>query len=138
MAKNINKPMIELELIDSVILPVELTNRNDGRGHHWGRTSQEKKRLSSALIGYRNTEPYPFPVELIVTRILGFRQKLWDYDSGFRGNYKEIQDTLVNLGWFHDDSARWITSCVFKQDASQRNAGPCIKIAVYRSKEEIK
>lgn len=121
------------ELIETVTLPVELVNRNDGRGHHWARTNQEKKRLVGILREYWKPQPYPFPVTVTVIRILGRGQKLWDYDSGLRGNYKELQDTLVNLGWFHDDSAKWIKGCPFEQDDTQRQNGPATRLEIYRA-----
>lgn len=111
------------------ILPIELTNRNDGRGYSWHRTAAEKKRIQKALANMPR-EPFSVPVRITVTRILGKGQRLWDYDSGLRGNWKEIQDTLVNLGWFHDDSPKWIKGIVFEQDDTNKANGPAIELKI--------
>jgi hypothetical protein len=77
--------------------------------------------------------PFEFPVEVHVTRILGPRQSFWDSSSVLRGNYKEIEDSLVAVGWFHDDSTKYITNTAGFQDATQRENGPAVKIEIFRS-----
>ena len=46
-------------------------------------------------------------------------------------NYKELEDALVAIGWFHDDSPKWITETRFYQDASRRDQGSSIEIQIY-------
>lgn len=116
--------------IHEATLPVQLTNRNDGRGHHWGRTSSERKRLAKALVGYER-EPFEQPVALMLTRVLGKGQRLWDADSVGRGNAKELIDTLVSLGWFHDDSPKWIRPVWYRQDETRRQDGPAVVVSVF-------
>tara|TARA_R110002110_G_scaffold116667_3_gene288278 strand:- start:393 stop:671 length:279 start_codon:yes stop_codon:yes gene_type:complete len=80
-------------------------------------------------------EPFEFPVQIRLTRIIGPRQRLWDADSVLRGSAKQILDALVAIGWFHDDGPRWITSATGVQDASQRENGPAVMIEVFKAKE---
>ena len=65
-----------------------------------------------------------------ITRILGKGQRLWDSSSIGRGNWKEIEDALVAIGWFHDDGPKWITETRFFQDAGQRQNGPAVRVRI--------
>ena len=114
----------------SIWLPVELTNRNDGQGHHWARTSAAKKQLRAQL-NHRKRKPFDVRVDVVLTRILGKGQRLWDPDSIGRGNAKQIVDALTDLGWWHDDSAKWIRNFDYRQDDSQRKSGPSVRVDVY-------
>lgn len=115
------------------VLPIELTNGNDGRGCRWFRSAKVRDDLERILRALRHVrEPFDFPVSLTVTRILGPRQKLWDVSSCGRGNWKELEDALVACGWFHDDGPRWIESIAWEQDGTQRKNGPAVEITVYR------
>ena len=121
--------------IHSQRFEIELTNGNDGRSKTWFKPAKERIRIERylSLCGFSRS-PFDIPVRVVVTRILGPRQSLWDSSSGLRGNYKEIEDALVAVGWFHDDNPQWITETVFRQDASDRKNGPAILIEVYESK----
>lgn len=121
-----------MELLLEVELPFKLINNNDGQGKSWFRSSNQRKK-AERLLRYRKLtrKPFRFPVRLVVTRILGPREKLWDYSNIGRGNWKQLEDALVKCGWFHDDSPKWITHVDFEQDDSQRSNGPAVKIQVY-------
>lgn len=116
-------------------LPVELTNRNDGQGHSWKRTAGERKRLERQLLPFRR-KPFDHPVQLRLTRVLGQRQRLWDADSVLRGNAKQLLDTLVALGWFHDDGPKWITEATGTQDDSRRGLGPFTMVEVFADRAD--
>lgn len=58
-------------------------------------------------------------------------RRLWDSSSIGRGNWKEIEDALVVLGWFHDDCPKWIRETRFFQDALRRSDGPSIEVEIY-------
>lgn len=112
-------------------IPIELTNRNDGQGHHWSRTAKDKKRIAAIL----STLPSPFfgvsfPCSLIVTRILGPGQRLWDNDSILRGNWKQVQDAMVGAGWLEDDDPRYLAETVGRQDKTRRDEGPAIEVCI--------
>jgi len=117
-----------------VTLPINLTNRNDGQGHSWHRTAAEKKRIGAAL-NHLKREPFGYRVDLVITRILGKGQRLFDPDSIGRGNAKQLIDTLTQLGWWHDDSAKWIRHVDYRQDDTQRGTGPCVLIEIERVDE---
>jgi len=112
-----------------VVLQIELTNGNDGRGYAWQRSAARRKKLGKQLAQYRR-EPFSVPVVVEVTRILGKGQRLWDSSSIGRGSYKELEDTLVELGWFHDDGPKWIVQTIFAQTANRREEGPAVEIVV--------
>ena len=120
-----------------VLLPVELTNGNDGRGHKFFKSAKVRKTIESSLrsAGFVRV-PFDYPVIVTVTRILGKKQRLWDSSSVGRGNWKEIEDSLVALGWFHDDGPKWIMETRFRQDASQREQGPVVRVQIEEAKEQ--
>lgn len=120
------------DLLHEATLPVELTNSNDGQQKAWQRTHAIRRKFRKQLAGL-NRQPFDVPTVVEVTRILGPRQRLWDYSSGFRGNYKQLEDTLVELGWWHDDSAKWIHGCVFRQDKSRRERGPAVQLKIWEA-----
>ena len=118
----------------SVVLPIELTNSNGGRSQKWFNSAKIRKSFESSfrILGLAR-EPFEGLVKLELTRILGKNQRLWDSDSGLRGNSKELIDALVAIGWFHDDSPKWIEQTVFLQDQSQRENGPAVRVCVYET-----
>lgn len=124
-AKTDRRPEIDM------ILPIELTNGNDGRGSKWFKSSNVRKLFESQFrrLGVER-QPFDFPVRVSVTRILGKNQRLWDSSSIGRGNWKEIEDALVAIGWFYDDGPKWISETRFYQDASQRDNGPAVRITI--------
>lgn len=121
-----------MELLFEATIPTKLSNSNDGQGKSWFRTSNFRKKYES-LIRFKKLvrKPFRFPVRLVVTRILGPKERLWDADSIGRGSYKQLQDSLVACGWFKDDSTKWITQVDFRQDDTQRKNGPAVLIQVY-------
>ena len=127
-----------MTLLFQTILPFELTNGNDGRGSKWFSSAKLRKELEHhlRLLGYER-KPFEMPVSVAVTRILGQGQRLWDSSSVGRGNYKELEDALVAIGWFHDDSPKWITETRFYQDASRRDQGSSIEIQIYNNEKKI-
>ena len=112
------------------VLPIELTNGNDGRGSKWFNSAKRRQTIAQTLHSERRT-PFEHPVAIRITRILGPGQRLWDADSVGRGNAKELIDSLVELGWFYDDGPKQITHCDYRQDASQRLNGPSVLIEVF-------
>jgi hypothetical protein len=121
-----------MKLIYAKTLPIELTNGNDGQGGRWFKSATVRKKLEVILrqLGCERV-PFDFPVEVHVTRILGKGQRLWDSSSVLRGNYKQLEDALVVLGWFHDDSTKYITHTAGFQDGNQRGLGPAVKIEIF-------
>jgi hypothetical protein len=77
-------------------------------------------------------EPFEFPVRVVLTRILGPKQKLWDADSVLRGSSKQIFDGLVDAGWFVDDGPNYITKVDGRQDKTKRSEGPAVLIEIFK------
>ena len=116
---------------ETVFLPFELTNGNDGRTKHFGFSAHQRKRFSRDIgFLFPRRVPYEVPVSVTVVRILGKSDRLWDSSSGLRGNYKEIEDALVECRFFWDDSPKWITETRFQQDSSRRDKGPSIELII--------
>lgn len=116
--------------IASITLPVKLTNGNDGRGSRWFRSSVRRKKYMRELADFKR-KPFEHPTRIVITRILGPNERLWDADSIGRGNAKEIIDSLVKLGWWHDDGPKFIATCDYRQDTTQREQGPAVRIDIY-------
>ena len=113
----------------SEVFRIELTNKNHTT-RSW-KADHAAKRKFAKIVSHRT--PFDNPVRVVVTRILGKRQRFWDSSSGLRGNYKELEDAMVDAGWYHDDGPTWITSTEFRQDATDRKNGPAVRIDVYVS-----
>ena len=114
------------------LIPIELTNGNDGRGSKWFSSAKLRKKIEAnlRLLGFDQRPRFEVPVAVHATRILGPGQRLWDSSSIGRGNYKEMEDALVAIGWFHDDSPRWIVETRFFQDATRRTLGPAVELKI--------
>ncbi len=104
-------------IIHTAEFQIELTNGNDGRGGRWFSSSRMRKQIEEILRadGHKRKSPFDGSVSLMVTRVLGARQKRWDADSFQRGNLKELIDALVVLGWFVDDGPKFISEVRFRE-----------------------
>ena len=97
------------KLLIAINLPIKLENDNNGQGHGWKRTAKRRESIESELRAAGHIRvPFEFKVRLVVMRVLGKRQKLWDDDSVLRGSAKQLIDSLVACGWFVDDSVKWL------------------------------
>lgn len=116
----------------TIFIPIKLTNSNTGRGHHWGASASFRDKAEKKLraLGLARAVPFPCRVNVIVTRILGKGERLWDSSSVLRGNWKEIEDSLVAIGWFVDDSTQYIATTDGRQDDTRRNKGPGIELTI--------
>ena len=133
----------------TLVVDTPLTNRNDGQGHHWGRTNRDRKKAQKLIeecvvrVDHPTEEgtaiDTPFkdilgnvqlsePVTLIVTRVLGPNQRLVDQDSLLRGNCKQLIDAIVASGLLADDKPKHVALVVGVQDDSRREQGPCTEI----------
>lgn len=118
-------------ILDYALLPIELTNGNDGRGSKWFSSAKVRRDIEAVLrCSYATrTQPHTPGVTLTITRIVGPKQRLWDSDSIGRGNAKELIDALVACGWFVDDGPRWIAETRYRQKVDREN-GPATEITV--------
>ena len=121
-----------MKLILRETIKLNLTNGNDGQGRAWYRTASTRKAIEQQLkVQDLKRDAFDFPVKITLTRILGPNQRLWDADSVLRGNAKQLIDSLVAVGWFHDDSMKYIAQVIGAQDAKQRENGPAVLIEVF-------
>lgn len=117
------------------VVPIELTNGNDGRTKHFGQSAKRRKQYAKALrlLGWKR-EPFTIPVRVRVTRLLGKGQRFWDSSSCGRGNWKEIEDALVELGWFVDDGPKWIVATDFRQEKQKdKSLPPAVRVEVFEA-----
>lgn len=124
---------LTMQKLLSIELPIKLTNSNQGRGYSWHKKAKDREDIENTLrsLSLAKTAPFTNVITLHLTRILGKGERLWDADSGLRGNAKELIDSLVAIGWFHDDSPKWIQEVRFFQDDTQRKNGSRILIEVF-------
>ena len=126
-----------MRTVETVTLPFALTNGNDGRGGRWFSSAKLRKKFEAYLRAeYPAREPFDFPVVVHVTRIVGKGQRLWDSSSIGRGSWKEWEDAMVAVGFFHDDGPKYITETRFFQDDSRRDEGPKIEVSIFRKGNE--
>ena len=143
--------MLEGRHIGTIHLPMKLKNNNQGQGHHWSGSHRERRAASEAVakaeyrytmdghttIGCTLLEWLSGPhtsygkLGIIVWRVLGPRERLWDADSVLRGNYKQIQDALIEAGLAEDDSPKYIDWVLGRQDKERRDEGSSVEIELY-------
>ncbi len=125
------------ELLHRAELPIEMTNGNDGRGSKWFSSAKVRDVIERQLriLGHIR-KPFNCPVAVRVTRVLGKRQQLWDFSSCGRGNWKEIEDALVVLGWFHDDGPKYIVDVQWRQRVPKARSSPQIVVEVFKATHE--
>ena len=115
--------MLKLPFQARVRIFRELNNGNNGQTKHWSGSHKERQAWRRAvdtcevetadgqvmsLFEFKETHlPHlnNAKVGLIITRVLGPRQRLWDPDSILRGNAKQLIDTLVEADIMEDDNA---------------------------------
>ena len=121
-----------MKLIADITLPIELTNNNNGQGRAWFSSAKVRKSLQRDLLALgHKRKPFDHKVKVVITRILGKGQRLWDSSSVLRGNHKQLEDAMVECGWFHDDSPEFITVTLGLQDATQRKNGPAVRVQIF-------
>lgn len=145
--------MLEGILLGEIEIPMKLKNNNQGQGRHWSGSHKERAVASQAVAEARVWQPstsesrswVSLPewlselerfmvgqkLGLVVWRILGKRERLWDADSVLRGNFKQIQDALIEAGLAEDDSPKYIEWVLGRQDDSIRDQGSKVLIEVY-------
>ena len=120
----------------AVLLPIKPDNRNKGRGGAYWATAKDREAFEWQLRASGFTRsPGAGCVDVTLTRVLGKGERLWDADSVLRGNAKELLDSLVALGWFHDDGPKWIRHCDGRQDVTRRAEGPAWEIQIQKVTE---
>lgn len=127
------------KLLLSVELPIELTNGNDGRGSKWFSSAKLRDKIERDLRALGMTrKPFDVPVIVRVTRMCGRGQRLWDSSSIGRGSWKECEDALVVLGWFHDDGPKYIVETRFRQISQtvSKRVKPSVIVDVFTAADE--
>ena len=120
------------DLLRKITLPIKLTNNNDGQTRHFGISASHRKKYEKIIRAkFGQQTPFDVPVYIVVVRILGKGQRLWDYSSVLRGNWKQIEDSLVACGFLHDDGPEYVRLVVGIQDASDRTRESCTEVLFF-------
>lgn len=115
----------------TLVLPIELTNGNDGRTKHFGAAAKRRARYERIIrLLHPRPQPVPTPVRLTITRVLGKGERLFDADSLGRGNAKELVDAVVAAGFLPDDGPRHVHEVTYRQDATRRSDGPSTEVTI--------
>ena len=132
--------------IGKIRIPHKLKNGNLGRSKHWSSAHKDRKEWMQAL---RNAEIVSIgslgeleqslrflaeegrKVGIVVTRVLGKGERLWDSDSVLRGSAKELIDSLVEDGYLVDDSPKYVAWSFGCQCDNRRDQGPFVTVAFY-------
>jgi len=121
-------------LLKKIRLPVRLTNNNAGRTQHFGRSANQRKRYERIIRAeFGQQKPFDVAVQIVVIRVLGKNERLWDYSSILRGNWKEIEDALVACGFLVDDGPNYVKLVIGVQETLERERGPCVDVLFLRS-----
>ena len=145
--------IINEQLLFTVTVDRELKNGNTGRTKHFSQAIKEKKGWVNALKNadvvtetglafplpafieeVLNGQPVQQKVGLVVRRVLGKRQRLWDADSALRGA-KELIDAVVDTGLLVDDNMKHVAWCIGLQDDSRKEQGPFVELLFYGASE---
>lgn len=132
------------ETMFTMVIDAKLSNSNSGQGRSWHMSAKDRKEFAKlvpkSMVVVDDHDPVAFedslkgitlsdPVALIVTRVLGPRERLWDSDSVLRGNAKQVIDAVVATGLIADDGPKHVALTVGVQDDSRREQGPSIEIS---------
>ncbi len=134
----------------TLTIPKELKNSNNGQSRHWSSSHKDKKEFMVALgnssvvtdTGVElGIESFIYDilgdaflsqrVGLIVERVLGKRQRLWDSDSVLRGNAKQLIDSITDYGILCDDSSKHVGWTLGIQDDTCKASGPFVRVHFY-------
>ncbi len=70
---------------------------------------------------------------MVVTRVLGKGERLWDADSVLRGNSKQMLDAIVGSKLLKDDNPKHVALVIGMQDDTRREIGPLIEVGFYET-----
>lgn len=115
----------------TLVLPIELTNGNDGRTKHWAPAAERRREYEATIaLLHPRPRPVPTPCRVTITRVLGPKQRPFDADSLGRGNAKELIDAIVAVGFLPDDGPRHVLEVTYRQDATRRGDGPSTEVTI--------
>ena len=137
----------------TMVIKEKLTNNNAGQGRGWHKSANDRKIFEekvpqSMIVTSDETERTmsyaPFSesllgtqlsdlVVLVVTRVLGPKERLWDADSVLRGNSKQMLDAIVATGLLKDDNPKYVALVIGNQDKDRREIGPLIEVGFYEA-----
>ena len=134
----------------TIVVEHKMKNSNNGQTKHWSTTAADRKQWMKALdnatvevneihlsLGEFITEvlldrPVASLVGLVIERVLGPKERLWDADSVLRGSAKQLIDSIVEYEVLGDDDAKHVLWSLGTQDKSDRTQGPAVRVHFYQ------
>ena len=115
----------------TLVLPIQLLSKNDRDRLHYRRRSALRLSYQSIveLTHPRKHETPREPQRVTVTRLMGAHERPFDLQNVGAGSAVELIDALKQLGWFRDDSARWLEPR-FLQRPNDRDPGPACLVEI--------
>lgn len=127
------------DLIKKITLPIKLTNNNDGQTRHFGMSANQRKKYAKIIRAkFGQQQPFKERVLILVVRVLGKGQRLWDQSSVLRGNWKQIEDSLVECGFMQDDGPEFVSLAIGDQDNSDRTRESCTEVWFFKAKSFVR
>lgn len=118
----------------TVSVDIDLLSENQTLREHWSKRKKRRKVYGWLLrAAFGRSTPFDHPVKITATRVLGKGQRPFDGDNFMGGSWKQVQDAMVDVGWLHDDTVKWLPKVVPVQDASKREQGPMLIIDIERA-----
>jgi hypothetical protein len=119
-------------LVITFELPLRLTSVNTYMGEHQRhkRTSEKKSiMVLLILLAPKGVKPPDHKQTVTLTRVLGRNEKLMDRANLYGGNSKQLIDCMTELGFWHDDSDKWLDLKII-QDTEHRDDGNKVIVTV--------
>lgn len=109
----------------TMVLPIKLLSKNErDRLHFRQRHALRIDYEGIVSLKYSRKHPTPDYKQLvIITRLMGPRERELDLQNLSAGSSIELIDSLVHLGWLVDDNPKWLEP-EFRQERHKTIRGP--------------
>jgi len=107
-----------MNLLFREILPIELTNTPRNADYRYFASSMIAKSYADMIGNKEHREAKGKLVKIVVTRYLSKNQKLFTAYNRWNGNYMEVKEMMIKLGWVIRYKSY---PTEFKQDATCRD-----------------
>ena len=115
----------------TLILPIQLLSKNERDRLHYRRRSALRLSYQQIIeLTHPRRHETPRRRQLVtVTRLMGAHERPLDLQNIGAGSAIELIDALKHLGWFPDDSAKWVVPR-FRQRPNDKDPGPSCLVEI--------
>lgn len=115
----------------TLVLPIQLLSKNERDRLHPRRRSALRLSYQSIIeLTHPRRHDTPRQRQLVtVTRLMGVHERPLDLQNIGAGSAVELIDALKQLGWFVDDSPRWLEPR-FRQKRNDQDPGPSCLVEI--------